>query len=68
MGGQGRRNAAAIVLEVGGTLQHGAVVAREYGKPCVVGLDRATERLDDGQCVEVNGETGAVRVMQDSVA
>jgi pyruvate,water dikinase len=56
-------NAAAIVLEVGGTLQHGAVVAREYGKPCVVGLDRATERLDDGQRVEVNGETGTVRVV-----
>ena len=56
-------NAAAIVLEVGGTLQHGAVVAREYGKPCVVGLDRATERLDDGQRVEVDGETGRVRVL-----
>ena len=33
-------NAAAVVLEVGGILQHGAVVAREYGKPCVVGIDR----------------------------
>jgi pyruvate,water dikinase len=56
------------VLEVGGTLQHGAVVAREYGKPCVVGLDRATELLDDGQRVEVNGETGTVRVVKDSGA
>jgi len=59
-------NAAAIVLEVGGTLQHGAVVAREYGKPCVVGLDRATALLMDGQRVEVNGETGRVRVVKDS--
>jgi len=56
-------NAAAIVLEVGGTLQHGAVVAREYGKPCVVGLDRATTLLDDGQQVEVDGARGTVRLL-----
>lgn len=55
-------NAAAIVLEVGGTVQHGAVVAREFGKPCVVGIDRATERLEDGQQVEVDGSTGTVRL------
>jgi len=58
-------NAAAVVLEVGGVLQHGAVVAREYGKPCVVGLDRATELLEDGQRVEVDGGAGTVRVLSD---
>jgi pyruvate,water dikinase len=58
-------NAAALVLEVGGTLQHGAVVAREYGKPCVVGLDRATERLEDGQRVEVDGGAGTVRLLSE---
>jgi pyruvate,water dikinase len=54
-------NAAAVVLEVGGALQHGAVVAREFGKPCVVGLDRATTLFEDGHHVEVDGTTGAVR-------
>ena len=55
-------NAAAIVLEVGGALQHGAVVAREFGKPCVVGLDRATTLLKDGQQAEVDGTKGTVRL------
>ncbi|MEX2500053.1 MAG: PEP-utilizing enzyme [Wenzhouxiangellaceae bacterium] len=56
-------NAAAIVLEVGGVLQHGAVVAREYGKPCVVGIDRITEKLRDGQRVEVDGAAGTIRLL-----
>ena len=54
-------NAAAIVLEVGGVLQHGAVVAREYGKPCVVGIDRVVARLRDGERVEVDGAAGTIR-------
>jgi len=54
-------DAAAIVLEVGGTLQHGAVVAREYGKPCVVGVADVLERLTDGERVEVDGGAGVVR-------
>jgi len=53
-------DAAAIVLEVGGTLQHGAVVAREYGKPCVVGVPDVLGRLRDGQVVEVDGSAGVV--------
>lgn len=53
-------NAAAIVLEVGGTLQHGAVVAREYGKPCVAGIAGITQRLTDGEWVEVDGTSGVV--------
>ncbi len=56
-------NAAAVVLEVGGALQHGAIVAREYGKPCVVGIDRATDLLEDGQRVEVDGSEGTVRAV-----
>ena len=56
-------NAAAVVLEVGGTLQHGAVIAREYGKPCVVGIDRVTTRLRDGQRVQVDGNAGLVRLL-----
>lgn len=54
-------NAAAVVLEVGGALQHGAVIARELGKPCVAGVDRVASRLRDGQIVEVDGTDGVIR-------
>ncbi len=56
-------NAAAVVLEVGGILQHGAVIAREYGKPCVVGIDRLMTKLHDGQRVEVDGTAGVIRLL-----
>jgi len=56
-------NAAAIILEVGGVLQHGAVVAREYGKPCVVGIDRVVRKLEEGQVAEVDGTSGTVRLL-----
>lgn len=57
-------NAAGIVLEVGGMLQHGAVVAREYGKPCVSGIENATTRLQDGQMVELDGAAGMIRLLE----
>lgn len=56
-------NAAGVILEIGGALQHGAVVAREYGTPCVSGVDDATSLLKDGQLVEVDGSNGIVRVL-----
>ena len=56
-------NAAAIVLEVGGMLQHGAVVAREYGKPCVAGIEGVMTRLRDAQMVEVDGTAGVIRLL-----
>ena len=56
-------NAAAVVLEVGGVLQHGAVIAREYGKPCVVGIDRVMTKLHDGQRVLVDGTAGVIRLL-----
>lgn len=56
-------NAAGIILEVGGLLQHGALVAREYGKPCVAGLEDATTLLQDGQMVELDGARGIVRLL-----
>ncbi len=56
-------NAAAVVLEVGGILQHGAVIAREYGKPCVAGVDRVVSQLRDGQTVEVDGTAGVIRLL-----
>lgn len=54
-------NAAAVVLEIGGALQHGAVVARELGLPCVAGIDGITTAIADGQLVQVDGLTGEVR-------
>ncbi|MEO2198897.1 MAG: PEP/pyruvate-binding domain-containing protein [bacterium] len=56
-------NAAGVVLEIGGALQHGAVIAREYGLPCVSGLDGATKMIQDGQLIEVDGSAGVVRVL-----
>ena len=58
-------NARGIILEIGGALQHGAVVAREYGIPCVSGLDDATSKLKDGQLVEVDGSYGVVRILSE---
>jgi len=48
---------------VGGMLQHGALVAREYGKPCVAGICDLLGRLEDGQLVEVDGSKGVVRLL-----
>jgi pyruvate,water dikinase len=56
-------NAAGVILEVGGLLQHGALVAREYGKPCVAGIEGVTALLKDGQMVEVDGTHGVVRMV-----
>lgn len=56
-------NAEAIILEIGGMLQHGGVVAREYGKPCVVGIQGITTTLQDGQLVEVDGTAGVIRLL-----
>jgi pyruvate,water dikinase len=53
--------AGALVMEVGGIMSHGAVVAREYGIPAVVGVKDATRLLRDGEMLEVDGATGEVR-------
>jgi pyruvate,water dikinase len=58
--------AAAIVLEVGGVLQHGALVARELDKPCVAGIGDVFARLRDGQLVEVDGGNGTVTIIDPS--
>ncbi len=54
--------AGALVMEMGGVISHGAVVAREYGIPAVVGLPDATTRLHTGQTVTVDGSAGTVTV------
>jgi phosphohistidine swiveling domain-containing protein len=51
---------AAVVTDIGGLHSHAAIVAREFGVPCVVGTDRATLDLSDGVMVEVDGTRGTV--------
>jgi pyruvate,water dikinase len=52
-----------LVTEVGGLMTHGAVIAREYGLPAVVGVERATQRIRDGQRIRVNGTEGYVEIL-----
>src|SRR5262249_14153401 len=52
-----------LVTEVGGLMTHGAVVAREYGLPAVVGVERATRLIRDGQRIRVHGTDGYVEIL-----
>ncbi|MFJ4923445.1 rifamycin-inactivating phosphotransferase [Streptomyces sp. NPDC088725] len=54
---------AGLVTEVGGLMTHGAVIAREYGLPTVVGVDRATRLIRDGQRIRVHGTGGYVEIL-----
>jgi pyruvate,water dikinase len=55
--------AAGLVTEVGGLMTHGAVIAREYGLPGVVGVEHATRLIRDGQRIRVNGTAGYVELL-----
>ena len=55
-------HAAGLVMERGGILSHGAVVAREYGVPAVVNIPNATQRIVDGQMLQVDGNKGIVSI------
>jgi pyruvate,water dikinase len=57
--------AGALVMEVGGVVSHGAVVAREYGIPAVAAVPDATRRLRTGQRVRVDGGTGVIQVLDE---
>jgi rifampicin phosphotransferase len=52
-----------LVTEVGGLMTHGAVIAREYGLPAVVGVDRATKLIKDGQRIRVHGTEGYIEIL-----
>ncbi|MFG2800947.1 rifamycin-inactivating phosphotransferase [Streptomyces pseudovenezuelae] len=54
---------AGLVTEVGGQMTHGAVIAREYGLPAVVGVEQATRRIRDGQRIRVHGMDGYVEIL-----
>ncbi len=56
--------AAAVVTELGGPMSHAAVVAREFGIPCVVDAQQATRRLPPGALVEVDGDSGKIHVVE----
>lgn len=55
--------AGGLVMEVGGMMTHGSVVAREYGIPAVVGVHQVTQRLQTGQMIRVDGSTGVVTIL-----
>jgi rifampicin phosphotransferase len=57
-------NASGVVLEIGAGLQHGAIIAREYGLPCVSGLPGVTEIIRDGDLLEVDGTNGIVKILE----
>ncbi len=53
-------------MELGGPLQHGGIIAREYGIPCVSGLIGITGEIKDGDLIEVDGTNGIVRFVESS--
>lgn len=56
---------AGLVTEVGGVMTHGAVIAREYGLPAVVGVDGAARRIPDGALIRVDGTRGHVEILDE---
>jgi phosphoenolpyruvate synthase/pyruvate phosphate dikinase len=58
-------NAAGLVMEIGGLLTHGTVVAREYGMPAVVGITDATKLIKTGQRIRVDGDAGFVVIVEE---
>lgn len=59
-------SAVGVVMEVGGLMTHGAVVAREYGLPAVAGIDGATRRIQNGDRIRLDGTRGYVIVLKRS--
>jgi pyruvate,water dikinase len=55
--------AGGLIMETGGVMSHGAIVAREYGIPAVVGVTGAAERIRTGQSITADGTTGAVTLI-----
>jgi pyruvate,water dikinase len=57
--------AGGLIMEVGGMMTHGSVVAREYGIPAVVGVHQATQQLQTGDRIRLDGSTGRIEIIQD---
>jgi len=56
------------VSDIGGTMSHAAIVAREFGLPAVVGTGTATKRIKDGQRIRVDGSRGIVTILDATAA
>jgi pyruvate,water dikinase len=56
--------ASAIVMDEGGVISHGSIIAREYGIPAVVNVGSATKIIKTGQKIQVDGNNGVVRILQ----
>ncbi len=56
--------AGGVVVDVGAPLSHAIIVSRELGIPCVVSATGATQRIPDGARIEVDGDTGAVKILE----
>lgn len=56
--------AGGLVMEIGGMITHGSVVAREYGIPAVVGVHEATTRIANGQRIRVDGTQGRIVLLE----
>ncbi|MDQ2650913.1 MAG: PEP-utilizing enzyme, partial [Actinomycetota bacterium] len=54
--------AGGLVIDIGGALSHGAIIARELGVPCVIGTTDGTTRIPEGATVTVDGTTGVVLI------
>jgi rifampicin phosphotransferase len=58
------RDAAGVVMDMGGVLSHGAIIAREYGVPAVVNVGPATRIIQTGQQIRVDGNRGTVIILK----
>ncbi len=58
-------SAGGVLMEIGGPMQHGAIIAREYGIPCVSGIDDVTKLVKDGDLLELDGSAGTVQIISD---
>jgi pyruvate,water dikinase len=54
---------SGLVIERGGMLSHGAIIAREFGLPCIVGVPEATRRIAHGARLQVDGDAGTCRLV-----
>ena len=57
------QKAAAIITDTGGLLSHAAIVSREFDIPCIVGTERASKQLHDGDLVEVDAKIGSITLL-----
>jgi pyruvate,water dikinase len=60
--------AAGLIVEVGGMLSHGSIIAREYGLPAVSNITDARKRLKSGDRVLLDGTTGVVQILEPAEA